>query len=165
MITQLDLFYAERFAFLITCRNLLQKQVESITGIPQRTISKLIGGHEHFTNDIITTICNGMEISLNEFFLIQDSNSALLASKINQNGNNKDIMDSEVVNALVASKNETIEVLHKTIQSKDETIVARDLIIEKLMTIDKMKDAEITDLKRKVQLLKDKLDGKHSTPS
>jgi transcriptional regulator with XRE-family HTH domain len=167
MITHLDLQYAKKFSELIGNAKLLQKQVESMTGLPQRTISKLIGGHDPFTHEIKIAICKGFNISLEEFIIFNGTTQLPENITTTSNTLSAEVTDLRIVNSLLESKELMISALQaailskdETIHSKDETIAAQNLVIEGWTTTTRMKDEEITELKRKVQKLKDKLDGK-----
>lgn len=168
MISPIDLIYAQRFRTIFIQRNYAQKEVEALTGIPQRTISRLLDGKEKFTNEFIRNIVSGLKLELNSF---TDSNETIHITDSPQSNNDSSTIihnDKLLIDRALTSSEKTIATLEKVISDlvlskkrKDDKLDSvikentelRDLIAIKDRTIEKN---ELLIAKLKTELLQKK---------
>jgi transcriptional regulator with XRE-family HTH domain len=112
MIESTDTIFAHKLRHLRFSKNYKQDAMAKLLGLKsQQEYSNLENGKVNFTDEVITNICKAFEISEEEFVRPLETIHITDSPNTSTNSSNININDSQFVEALVKSKEETIESL------------------------------------------------------
>ena len=114
----------------------------------QQDYSSLEGGHTHFTDEMIKTICKAFDVSPEEFTsagpnLHFDNSPYTHSHDSGNNHNNNDIL---VIQELLRAKDEVLKSKEETIKAHKDLLEAKDQLLRTQEELLKTREKQFKDL-------------------